>query len=81
MFVLRLLCAVHTLLHMTDVVARGRALRVMREAQGLTLRALADLAGTSHAYLSQVERGEREPTNRWMRGVLDALADNLRGVA
>jgi transcriptional regulator with XRE-family HTH domain len=53
----------------------------MREAQGLTLRTLAELAGTSHAYLSQVERGDRTPTSRWMRTVLDALADNLRGAA
>lgn len=53
----------------------------MREAQGLTLRDLASRAGTSHAYLSQVERGEKAPTKRWVRAVLDALADNLRGAA
>lgn len=59
----------------------GPALRVMREAQGLTLRQLAEKSGTNYAYLSQVERGEKVPSSRWMRAVLDALADNLRGVA
>lgn len=59
----------------------GLALRVMREAQGLTLRQLAEKAGVNFAYLSQVERGERTPNPRWLRSVLDALADNLRGVA
>ena len=53
----------------------------MREAQGLTLRQLAEMSGTSHAYLSQVERGDKTASPRWMRAVLGALADNLRGVA
>lgn len=56
-------------------------MRVMREAQGLTLRQLAEKAGVNHAYLSQVERGDKTPNPRWLRSVLDALADNLRGVA
>lgn len=53
----------------------------MREAQGMTLRQLATKAGVNHAYLSQVERGDKVPTDRWMQAVTDALADNLRGVA
>ena len=60
---------------------KGSALRVMREAQGLTLRDLADKAGVNHAYLSQVERDIKTPNHRWLRSVLDALADNLRGAA
>lgn len=59
--------------------ATGPALRVMREAQGLSLRALAEKAGVNHAYLSQVERGDKIPNPRWLRSVTDALADNLRG--
>lgn len=59
----------------------GSAVRVMREAQGLSLRALAEKSGTNYGYLSQVERGEKIPSSRWMRAILDALADNLRGVA
>lgn len=45
----------------------------MREAQNLTLRQVADRAGVSFAYLAQVERGDKEPTDRWLRDVLEAL--------
>lgn len=61
--------------------AQGSALRVMRVAQGLTLRELAEKAKVNHAYLSQVERGDKIPNPRWLRSVLDALAENLRGAA
>lgn len=49
----------------------------MREAQGLTLRQLAELSGTSFSYIAFVEREEREPTKRWLRDVSDALAKNM----
>lgn len=53
----------------------------MRQAQGLTLRQLAASAKTSPSYIAQVERGEREPSDRWLASVTDALARNLRGAA
>jgi transcriptional regulator with XRE-family HTH domain len=65
----------------TDSAATGPALRVMRKAQGLTVRQLAEKAGTTYGYISEVERGTKVPSARWMRAVLDALADNLRGAA
>ena len=37
------------------------------------MRQLADLVGISNPYLSQIERGLREPSER----VVDAIADNL----
>lgn len=49
----------------------------MREAQGLTLRELASLSGTSFAYLSKVEREQAVPTGRWLRDVVDALAEHV----
>lgn len=49
----------------------------MREAQGLTLRQLADLSGTSFSYLAGVERQKRKPTDRWLRDVTDALAKHM----
>lgn len=49
----------------------------MRVAQGLSLRQLADQSGTSFAYLAQVERGDKTPTDRWLRSVVAALAANL----
>lgn len=80
---MHILCVRHTVLDMSnpEPPTTGTALRVMREAQGLTLRQLAEKSGTNFSYLSQVERGDKVPTARWLRSVLDALADNLRGVA
>ena len=37
------------------------------------MRQLADLVGISNPYLSQIERGLREPSER----VVEAIADNL----
>lgn len=37
------------------------------------MRQLADLVGISNPYLSQIERGLREPSEK----VVDAIADNL----
>jgi transcriptional regulator with XRE-family HTH domain len=51
----------------------GAFIRRQRELQKLSMRQLADLAGISNPYLSQIERGLREPSEK----VLDALAENL----
>jgi transcriptional regulator with XRE-family HTH domain len=51
----------------------GQFIRHQRELQDLTMRQLADLVGISNPYLSQIERGLREPSER----VVDAIADNL----
>jgi transcriptional regulator with XRE-family HTH domain len=51
----------------------GQYVRRQRELQELTMRQLADLVGISNPYLSQIERGLREPSER----VVDAIADNL----
>lgn len=55
----------------------GSAIRAMRTAQGLSLRQLAELSGTSFAYLSKVERDQRVPTSRWLIAVTDALAQHV----
>lgn len=65
----------------TPETGAGGAVRVMREAQGLSLRELAEMAGTSHSYLSQVERGDAVASKRVMQALLSALAANLRGAA
>lgn len=59
----------------------GHAIRAMREAQGLSLRELSRLADVEPGYLSQVERGLRVPTARWLEAVTNALGRHLRGVA
>jgi transcriptional regulator with XRE-family HTH domain len=51
----------------------GEYIRRQRELHDLTMRQLADLVGISNPYLSQIERGLREPSER----VLEAIADNL----
>ena len=51
----------------------GAYIRRQRELQELSMRQLADLVGISNPYLSQIERGLREPSEK----VLDALARNL----
>jgi transcriptional regulator with XRE-family HTH domain len=51
----------------------GPFIRQQREMQDLSLRRLAKLVGISNPYLSQIERGPRDPSQR----VLDAIARNL----
>ncbi|AYY14507.1 helix-turn-helix domain-containing protein [Actinobacteria bacterium YIM 96077] len=52
----------------------GEFLREQRRAAQLSLRQLADLAGVSNPYLSQIERGVRKPS----ADVLQQLAKALR---
>ena len=51
----------------------GEFIRRQRELQALSMRQLADLVGISSPYLSQIEHGVRDPSER----VLEAIADNL----
>jgi transcriptional regulator with XRE-family HTH domain len=51
----------------------GEFIRRQRELGELSMRQFADLAGISNPYLSQIERGLREPSER----VLDAIAATL----
>ena len=46
----------------TDTSALGARVRALREAEGLSLRDLAERSGVSAPMLSQVERGETSPT-------------------
>lgn len=55
--------------------ALGRRLREVRAWRQLSLRATAELAGLSHGYLGQIERGEKPVTSR---ATLEALANALR---
>ena len=51
----------------------GDFIRRQRELHELSMRQLAQLAGISNPYLSQIERGLRAPSER----VLDAIARSL----
>jgi antitoxin component HigA of HigAB toxin-antitoxin module len=47
--------------------------RAWREHKGLTLQALADAAGVSKPYVSQIERGTRKGTAATLKRLADAL--------
>jgi transcriptional regulator with XRE-family HTH domain len=51
----------------------GRAIRRLRRARRLTIEDLAFTAGMHHTYLSQIERGLRNPTLDKLYGVARAL--------
>jgi transcriptional regulator with XRE-family HTH domain len=51
----------------------GEFIRRQREMHELSMRQLAELSGISNPYLSQIERGLREPSEK----VLRAIAENL----
>ena len=51
----------------------GDFLRQQREANRLSLRQLADAAGVSNPYLSQIERGLRRPSAEVLQSIAKAL--------
>lgn len=52
----------------------GEIIRRQRELAALPMRQLAAMSGISNPYLSQIERGLREPSEQ----VLHAIADSLK---
>ena len=51
----------------------GEYIRRQRELHELSMRQVAEMAGISNPYLSQIERGLREPSEQ----VIDAIARTL----
>ena len=51
----------------------GEYIRRQRELHELSMRQVAEMAGISNPYLSQIERGLREPSER----VMEAIANSL----
>lgn len=65
-------------------VVYGRLLRRLRQRQGRTLAEVAADAGISVAYLSEIERGLKEPSSEILAavcGALDATVVHLLGAA
>lgn len=52
----------------------GSFIRQQRERANLSLRRLADRAGISNPYLSQIERGLRRPSARILKSLARALS-------
>lgn len=63
----------------------GRSLRATREEQGGRLVDIAERAGISPQYLSEIERGRKEPSSEMIAAVTGAvgmdLADLLADIA
>jgi transcriptional regulator with XRE-family HTH domain len=63
---------------MSPIAVRfGQVVRRCREARGLSQEALADLAGVSRSFLSEVERGTASPSLDTMQKLADALNEHL----
>lgn len=57
--------------------AIGAALRRIRHDRNLTLRDVADAARVSMPYLSEIERGRKEPSSEILQGICRALGLTL----
>ncbi|MEA2451508.1 MAG: hypothetical protein QOG04_218 [Actinomycetota bacterium] len=58
---------------MPEELDLGRKVRELREARGLSLKALAEAAGVSESFVSQVERGVANPSVASLRRLAQAL--------
>jgi transcriptional regulator with XRE-family HTH domain len=58
----------------------GDVLRQARTSQGRTLREVSDSARVSLGYLSEVERGRKEPSSELLTAICDALEVPLSAV-
>ena len=55
----------------------GRRLRTLRERQGRTLTEVAERAGISPQYLSEIERGLKEPSSEMIAAIAGSLGTTL----
>lgn len=58
----------------SDYPTLGEIIRAQRELNEVSMRQFATMAGISNPYLSQIERGLREPSER----VVESIARSLR---
>jgi len=58
----------------------GQRLRVLRQEQRETLAETAGRAGVSPQYLSEVERGRKEPSSEMIAALAGALGTTLTGL-
>ena len=55
----------------------GARLRTLRHDRGLTLTAVAGRAGVSPQYLSEIERGRKDPSSEMLAAVAGALGSRV----
>jgi len=56
----------------------AKLIKSQREVARMSVRRLAELAGVSNPYLSQIERGLRKPSAEILQQIAKALADQRR---
>src|SRR4051794_31182155 len=60
-----------------DELELGRRIRSIRESHGRSLRSVAEVAGVSESFLSQVERGVASPSVATLRAVANAWDESI----
>jgi predicted transcriptional regulator len=55
----------------------GPFLRHVRSTLGMTLRECANVTHVNFTYLGQVERGERNPSDSWLRSYMESVGSFL----
>lgn len=55
----------------------GEIIRRQRELQALSMRQFARMVGISNPYLSQIERGLRDPSEQVLQGIADSLRTSV----
>ena len=66
---------------MRDDLFNAAAFRALRKARGLTVAALADLAGVSQSYIKRLESGGCEPSDPYVRVLAEALRCNISDIS
>jgi len=61
---------------LSHVIPSGHTLRRLREAAGLTQKALAEKAGLSQALISRIEKGTVDPRLSTLRKIIDAISSS-----
>lgn len=56
----------------------GGQLRQIRRSRGLNLADVAAVAHVSHGYLSEVERGKKDPSSEVLHVICEALGVSIR---
>jgi transcriptional regulator with XRE-family HTH domain len=57
--------------------ALGDIIRRQRELQAMSMRQFARMVGISNPYLSQIERGLREPSEQVLQGIAESLKTSV----
>lgn len=71
---MQLLAICYILLMVAQRLDLGGFIRQQRERSAMSLRKLADTAGISNPYLSQIERGLRKPSAKILKSLARALS-------